>query len=89
MGGGIRYQGERRAWRSVGTNNAREVTHFMDLPAYTVLDAKVGYETERWGLGVAVKNLTDKDYLIGTTPNAQLVSYGEPRNIRATLTFKY
>lgn len=80
VGGGIRYQGERTAWRG---------TSFIDLPAYTVLDAKAGYEAKNWGLGLAVKNLTDKNYLIGTTPNSQLVSYGEPRNIRATLTFKY
>lgn len=80
VGGGVRYQGERTAWRN---------TSSIDLPAYTVLDAKAGYEAKNWGVGLAVKNLTDKDYLIGTTPNSQLVSYGEPRNIRATLTFKY
>lgn len=89
VGGGIRYQGDRRAWRTAVNNAGAETTHFMDLPAYTVFDVKAGYETKNWGVGVSVKNLTDKNYLIGTTPNAQLVSYGEPRNIRATLTFKY
>ncbi|WP_066801728.1 TonB-dependent siderophore receptor [Moraxella oblonga] len=80
VGGGIRYQGDRTAWRG---------NSFIDLPAYTVLDAKAGYESKNWGVGLAVKNLTDKDYLVGTSPNSQLVSYGEPRNVRATLTFKY
>ena len=89
VGGGIRYQGDRRAWRTVVNSSGGETTHFMDLPAYTVFDAKASYEAKNWGAGLAVKNLTDKDYLIGTTPNAQLVSYGEPRNIRATLSFKY
>lgn len=89
VGGGIRYQGDRRAWRTAVNGAGVETTHFMDLPAYTVIDAKVGYEAPRWGLGLAIKNITDKDYLVGTTPNAQLVSYGEPRNIRATLSFKY
>lgn len=89
VGGGLRYQGDRRAWRTAVNNRGVETTHFIDLPAYTVLDAKAGYEAKNWGVGLAVKNLTDKDYLIGTTPNSQLVSYGEPRNIRATLTFKY
>ncbi|MDO4897453.1 MAG: TonB-dependent siderophore receptor [Moraxella sp.] len=89
VGGGLRYQGDRRAWRTAVNNRGVETTHFMDLPAYTLLDVKAGYEAKNWGLGLAVKNLTDKDYLVGTTPNAQLVAYGEPRNVRATLTFKY
>lgn len=80
VGGGARYQGERTAWRG---------TSFMDLPAYTLLDLKAGYEAKNWGVGLAVKNVLDKEYLIGTTPNSQLVSYGEPRNIRATLKFKF
>lgn len=89
VGGGLRYQGERTAWRTAVNNNGLATKHFIDLPAYTVLDAKAGYEAKNWGVGLAVKNLTDKDYLVGTSPNAQLVSYGEPRNVRATLTFKY
>ena len=80
VGGGARYQGERTAWRDKS---------FIDLPAYTLLDLKAGYEAKNWGLGVAVKNVLDKDYLIGTTPNSQLVSYGEPRNVRVALKFKY
>lgn len=89
VGGGLRYQGECTAWRTTVNARGVETTHFIDLPAYTLLDLKAGYEAKDWGLGLAVKNVTDKDYLVGTTPNAQLVSYGEPRNIRATLTFKY
>lgn len=89
VGGGLRYQGDRRAWRTAVDKQGVEITHFIDLPAYVVLDAKAGYEAKNWGVGLSVKNLTNKDYLIGTTPNAQLVAYGEPRNIRATLTFKY
>lgn len=80
VGGGARYQGKRTAWRS---------TSFIDLPSYALLDLKAGYEAKHWGVGLAVKNVFDKDYLIGTTPNSQLVSYGEPRNIRVSVKFKY
>lgn len=80
VAGGVRYQGERTAWRA---------NSFIDLPAYTLFDLKAGYEADKWGFDVAVKNVADKQYLVGTTPNSQLVSYGEPRNIRAALTFKY
>lgn len=89
VGGGLRYQGERTAWRNQIANNGNVTKHFIDLPAYTVVDVKAGYESQNWGVGLAVKNLTNKDHLVGTTPNAQLVSYGEPRNVRATFTFKY
>lgn len=80
LGGGVRYQGDRTAWRG---------NSFIDLPAYTLFDIKAGYEQKHWGVAVAIKNLTDKSYLVGTSPNSQLVSYGEPRNIRASLSFKY
>lgn len=80
VGGGARYQGKRTAWRA---------RSFMDLPSYALLDLKAGYEAKHWGVGLAVKNVFDKDYLIGTTPNSQLVSYGEPRNIRVSIKFKY
>lgn len=80
VGGGARYQGKRTAWRG---------SSFIDLPEYTLLDLKAGYEAKNWGVGLAVKNVFDKDYLVGTTPNSELVSYGEPRNIRATLKFKF
>ena len=89
VGGGARYQGDRTAWRTQVNNRGAETTHSIDLPAYTLLDLKAGYEAQNWGFGLAVKNVLDKNYLIGTTPNAQLVSYGEPRNIRATLNFKF
>lgn len=89
VGGGARYQGERTAWRTQINNRGVETTSSIDLPAYTLLDVKAGYEAKNWGLGVAVKNVLNKDYLIGTTPNSQLVSYGEPRNVRVALKFKY
>lgn len=89
VGGGARHQGERRAWRSIINNRGIETTHAIDLPSYTLFDLKAGYEAKNWGMDVAVKNILNQDYLIGTTPNAQLVSYGEPRNIRVAVKLKY
>ncbi|MDO5650949.1 MAG: TonB-dependent siderophore receptor [Moraxella sp.] len=86
VGGGVRYQGDRTAWRTTAASGQRA---FMELGDYYLLDLKAGYEAEHWGLGVAVKNVLNEDYLVGTTPNAQLVAFGEPRNVRVSLKFKY
>ena len=47
------------------------------------------YEAKNWGAGLAIKNLFDREYLAGTTPNAQLVNWGDPRMIRLNVKFKY
>ena len=80
MGVGIRYQGLRTAQRG---------TAFIELPSYTVFDVNAGYEAKNWGAGLAIKNLFDREYLAGTTPNAQLVNWGDPRMIRLNVKFKY
>lgn len=80
IGGGVRYQGSRTAQRK---------TDFVYLPSYTLVDVNAGYEAKNWGAGLSIKNLFDKDYLAGTTPNAQLVSWGDPRMLRLNVKFKY
>ncbi|MFU8927895.1 TonB-dependent siderophore receptor [Acinetobacter puyangensis] len=80
IGGGIRYQGSRTAQRA---------SAYIDLPDYTLFDVSAGYEAKHWGAGLTIKNLFDKDYLVGTTPNAQLVNWGDPRMFRFNVKFKY
>ncbi|KAA8732374.1 TonB-dependent siderophore receptor [Acinetobacter qingfengensis] len=80
IGAGITYQGARTAQRT---------TYYVPLSSYTLYDVKAGYEAKHWGANFSIKNMFDKEYLVGTTPNAQLVSWGEPRTFRLTLNFKY
>ncbi|MFT4021770.1 MAG: TonB-dependent siderophore receptor [Acinetobacter sp.] len=80
IGAGIRYVGSRTAQRS---------TAYVYLPSYTVFDVNAGYEAKNWGAGLSIKNLFDHEYLVGTTPNAQLVSWGDPRMIRFNVKFKF
>jgi iron complex outermembrane receptor protein len=80
IGAGIRYQDSRTAQRS---------TDFVYLPSYTLVDVNVGYEAKSWAAGLSIKNLFDKEYLAGTTPNAQLVNWGDPMMVRFNVKFKY
>jgi len=80
IGAGIRYQDSRTAQRS---------TDFVYLPSYTLVDVNAGYEAKSWGAGLSIKNLFDKEYLAGTTPNAQLVNWGDPMMVRFNMKFKY
>lgn len=80
MGAGLRMQGARTAQRG---------TAFVNLAKYTLLDLNLGYEAKSWGLSLAIKNLLDKDYVQGTTPNAQLLSFGSPRTLMVSARLKY
>ncbi|OTG92684.1 TonB-dependent siderophore receptor [Acinetobacter sp. ANC 4654] len=80
IGAGIRYQGSRTAQRN---------TDFVYLPSYALFDVNAGYEAKTWGAGLSIKNVFDKEYLAGTTPNAQLVNWGDPMMVRFNLKFKY
>lgn len=80
VGASANYQGERTAQRG---------TDYVPLSSYTLYDVSAGYEAKNWGAKFSVKNLFDKEYLVGTTPNAQLVNWGDPRTFRFSLNFKY
>ncbi|MBL8283659.1 MAG: TonB-dependent siderophore receptor [Acinetobacter johnsonii] len=80
IGASANYQGARTAQRG---------TDYVPLSSYTLYDVSAGYEAKNWGAKFSVKNLFDKEYLVGTTPNAQLVSWGDPRTFRFSLNFKY
>lgn len=80
IGGGMRYESERHAERGRSA---------IDLPSYTLYDAEAGYENKHYKLGLSVKNLTDKNHIAGTSPNASLVTFGEPRTYRLNFTYKF
>lgn len=80
IGGGVRYQGASLAQRG---------TYYTPIASYTLFDVNAGYEAKHWGASLSVKNIFDKDYIQGTTPNAQLITFGNPRTFSFNLKFKY
>lgn len=80
IGAGIRYQGARTAQRG---------TYFVAMPGYTLFDVNAGYEEKSWGVNLSIRNLFDKEYIQGTTPNAQLLNFGSPRTIVLNAKMKF
>lgn len=80
LGAGVRLQGARTAQRGA---------YFVALPGYALFDMNVGYEEKSWSVNLSIKNLFDKDYIQGTTPNAQLISFGSPRTLMLNAKIKY
>jgi iron complex outermembrane receptor protein len=73
-GFGARYVGARQG-------NTANTTQ---LPSYVVLDASLAYDHSRnLKLGLAVKNLADRDYALAGTANARWL-LGAPRTVQLT-----
>ncbi|MEL6948586.1 MAG: TonB-dependent receptor plug domain-containing protein [Pseudomonadota bacterium] len=64
----------------------------VELPAYTLVNLGVVYETESWTFAVTGKNLTDERYFRANFPNlfgSQIVLPELPRNWQASLKFNF
>jgi len=62
----------------------------LEAPAYTLLNATVGYENEKFGVDVNVNNITNVDYVFGTqTYWAANINRGAPTNILATIRYRF
>jgi iron complex outermembrane receptor protein len=86
VGGSLNHQGATHA--GLGTDP------LFAIPAYTLLDARLGVETPdgRWRLMGFVRNLTDKYYWNNTFqsgPNVVIKYAGQPRTFGATLSYRY
>lgn len=57
-------------------------------PSYTLYDAEAGYDAQRWGAQLSLRNMFDKDYYAGLL-NVNMVTLGNPRQINFTVKFKY
>ncbi|CAM3425184.1 TonB-dependent siderophore receptor [Paracidovorax anthurii] len=75
---GARYTGSNRG------NGEAVAPH--KVPAFTVFDALLGYDFERWSVALNLRNLTDKTYIANCDAYGGCY-YGEPR--RATLSATY
>lgn len=71
IGGGVRYLGS--SW----ADNANT----LKVPDATLVDLKVGYERENWGVDLNVTNLFDETY-VSSCQTAVTCSYGEGRSFK-------
>lgn len=74
VGAGVRYVGE--SWA--------DNQNTLQVPASTVLDAKIGYETADWGVDLNVTNIFDKTY-VAACQGELLCYYGEGRTAKLRL----
>ncbi|MEM8942719.1 MAG: TonB-dependent receptor [Pseudomonadota bacterium] len=64
----------------------------ITLPAYTLVNAGVSYETDNWVLQFNGKNLTDERYFRANFPNlfgSQIALPELPRNFQARVAYKF
>jgi iron complex outermembrane receptor protein len=58
------------------------------LPAYTLLNAGIGYSTKQWAVQLNINNVTDKKYIVSSLLR-QWVWAGTERNGQLTVTYKF
>jgi iron complex outermembrane recepter protein len=73
VGAGVNYQ----------SKTYSDLTNINSIPASTLVNAMIGYETPRWGLDLNVRNLTDQRYFIAANAAGALV--GQPVSEFVTL----
>lgn len=73
--------------RFVGSNYGYQESAGAKVPAYTLLDALIGYDFQRWSLALNIRNLTDKLYL--SNCSSGICRYGDLRKIVATANYRF
>ncbi|TAL25837.1 MAG: TonB-dependent siderophore receptor [Aquabacterium sp.] len=80
LGGGLNYVARRYT----------SLTNLVVLPSYVTADLAGSYKAGRWELGVNVKNLFDRDYIVSSHgSNDNLILPGAPRELQVTLRLKF
>lgn len=79
VGLGARYMGSNQ-----GNGEAAPAT----VPSYTVFDAIIGYDFDKWSLALNLRNLTDKTYIANCDAYANCY-YGYQRTAVATATYRW
>ena len=80
--------------RSSSTQGYAETLAPRRIPAFTVIDAMIGYDYERWSFALNARNLTDKVYLtsgvgFGSNTNMGATNFGAPRSFIGTATYRW
>jgi len=82
VGGGFQYVDSRYfANKKINVNNV------LEMPAYTVFDALIGYRYKQYSLQVNGNNLADKRYASSGATNSY--TPGMPRNIQVTFSCSF
>ncbi|MGJ7529651.1 TonB-dependent siderophore receptor [Variovorax sp. GB1P17] len=73
--------------RFMGSNHGYQQSTTVPVPSYTVFDALVGYDFERWSLALNLRNLGNTTYIANCSSGS--CYYGEPRKVLATATYRW
>lgn len=79
LGLGARYTGANRGDGEIAP---------AEVPAYTVLDAMIGYDFERWSLALNLRNLANKTYIANCDSYGSCY-YGDQRKMALTATYRW
>lgn len=79
IGSGVRYVSDRPDKPATGTRGGA---------AYTLVDARIGYENGPWTYALNATNLTDQIY-IPSMCYTNVCDYGAPRQVTATLSYRW
>lgn len=75
--------------RYVGSNYGNGGGAPARVPAYTLIDAMIGYDFERWSLALNVRNLTNKTYIATCNTLSKTCYFGDQRKVVATATYRW
>ena len=79
--------GTRVSWQSAVENDTNSA---IRQNAYALLDFMASYDIDsNWSTSVNLNNVTDRKYLLSLYNSATTASYGAPRNVVASVTWKY
>lgn len=73
--------------RHVGSHRGMDESSLAKVPGYTLVDALVAYEVQRWSLALNVRNLANKTYVANCQSN--LCFYGDQRKANFTATYRW
>jgi len=80
IGGGVNYSGKRLIVADPK----------LEAPAYTLLNTMVGYETGNTELTLNINNITNKDYVAGSSYNSSnYIFRGSPTNFLLSLRYRF
>lgn len=79
--------GARVSWQTGVENDTNSAIH---QNAYGLVDLMTSYDIDsNWSTSLNLNNVTDRKYLLSLYNNATTASYGAPRNLTASVTWKY
>ncbi|MGH6633392.1 MAG: TonB-dependent receptor domain-containing protein, partial [Sphingopyxis sp.] len=79
LGGGVRYQGKQ---------TSRSGAFIVVSPSYTLVDALVAFDYNKWTLQLNAVNLFDERYYPGCSAFGSCAN-GEPRTVQGTLSYRF